>query len=204
MCPPANAALLATLQHRDLVAALYRAAYRVGVRITTGARVKTVVPPAGGTSSPRASITLAAGRRFAAHVVTGADGGHSSIRQQIAHTHAGRAQPVPRDISSYQGIVSRRFLQRDPELNRADVLHGTPIWCGSDRGLLGVSRSLHPGAERDAWRAILVRTVRDGVPPAEQWEHISQVWAYNGIGAADEWWIKWGVLRGHALFANAS
>ena len=35
-----------------------------------------------------------------------------------------------------------------------------------------------------------------------QWQGISHVWTYNGVDAADDWWVEWGLLRERALLSN--
>lgn len=60
--------------------------------------------------------------------------------------------------------------------------------------------SLPPGAERDARDVGMRASLQTGVEQwdegmlLEQWEQISQEFGYNARDAAEEWWLKWGML----------
>ena len=117
-----------------MIEVLHRAALREGVRISTGATVKTVTPPAEAALKPRPSVTLTDGRTFDGHVIIGADGAYSGVRRTIETVSVA---PTPRGMICYSGIVPIEFLEQDPDLKNPDILRGTPVLCGSSRGMIG-------------------------------------------------------------------
>jgi salicylate hydroxylase len=69
--------------------------------------------------------------------------------------------------------------------------------------------TLPPGPEREKRNREMRPTLErqgatwDDVACADQWSEISHIWLYNGIDAADEWWLEWGLLRERALLSDA-
>ncbi|KAI0031282.1 FAD/NAD-P-binding domain-containing protein [Vararia minispora EC-137] len=69
--------------------------------------------------------------------------------------------------------------------------------------------TLPPGPEKQARDEAMRHTLAqehatwDDVECEKQWSQISHIWLYDGIDAADEWWLQWGLLREHALLAES-
>ncbi|KAI0057457.1 FAD/NAD-P-binding domain-containing protein [Artomyces pyxidatus] len=63
-----------------------------------------------------------------------------------------------------------------------------------------------PGPERTARNAHMRKSLEVGSNHWDegalegQWAEISEVWGYDAIDAADDWWVQWGVLRERALY----
>ncbi|VDB96157.1 unnamed protein product [Peniophora sp. CBMAI 1063] len=69
---------------------------------------------------------------------------------------------------------------------------------------------LPPGPERDRRDKQMAGTLQmrgqtgwDYEFLEQQWNGISHVWTYNGVDAAESWWVEWGILAERAQLSNA-
>lgn len=70
---------------------------------------------------------------------------------------------------------------------------------------------LPPGPARDARDQQMAGTLKmrgqtgwDYEFLEQQWQGISYVWTYNGVDAADEWWVEWGSMAERAQGVDMS
>ncbi|KAJ3564100.1 hypothetical protein NP233_g8513 [Leucocoprinus birnbaumii] len=97
-------------------------------------------------------------------------------------SHLSSRDQIPQLLEAFQEIRQARCLQVQESESRNAMLVTLPP--GEDREMrdAGMARSLQ------------VDTTWDDSMLREQWEEIGEVFGYNATEAAEDWWIKWGVL----------
>ncbi|KAF9231523.1 hypothetical protein BU15DRAFT_90889 [Melanogaster broomeanus] len=101
---------------------------------------------------------------------------HLRSRDQIA-TFLTAFQDLREDrcasvVNSEQGNLCFQMLPHGPQQEQRDNAMRT--WLAEGRGVFAMG------------------------PPAEQWEHVRELFGYDAEDQADDWWVNWGLLRERA------
>ncbi|KAI0046016.1 FAD/NAD(P)-binding domain-containing protein [Auriscalpium vulgare] len=104
-------------------------------------------------------------------------------------------------LRSLDQIPTLLYAYQDLRQPRAELLHRLELTNAS-------LCMFPPGPERDARNLHMRKSLAVGSKHWDegalegQWAEISEVWGYNAIDAADDWWVQWGVLRERALYSE--
>ncbi|KAF8845147.1 FAD/NAD(P)-binding domain-containing protein [Paxillus ammoniavirescens] len=122
------------MQYQDLGEILFKAAKDAGVNFELELTVTSVQSDP---DQPR--LTLSDGRTLAAHVIIGADGPRSIVRETIN----GPAEETLEGHTVYVASISRNQLKDDPELYELTAYHSDRreylAWTGENRHALGLT-----------------------------------------------------------------
>ncbi|XP_006462114.1 hypothetical protein AGABI2DRAFT_206335 [Agaricus bisporus var. bisporus H97] len=93
------------------------------------------------------------------------------------------SEQIPQFLEAFCDIRHERCkLVQSSELRNAMLVTLPP---GEDRDLRNEGMKLSLKTVGDSWDDSMLR---------EQWDEIGEVFGYNAIEAAEDWWIKWGAL----------
>ncbi|KAF9221336.1 FAD/NAD(P)-binding domain-containing protein [Gyrodon lividus] len=122
------------MQYQDLCEILFKAAEDAGVNFELELTVTSVQSDP---DQPR--ITLSDGRTLAAHMIIGADGPRSIVREMIN----GPVEETLEGHSVYVASISRDQLRDDPELYELTAYHPDQpdylVWTGENRHVVGLT-----------------------------------------------------------------
>ncbi|KAG9312971.1 hypothetical protein JVU11DRAFT_6407 [Chiua virens] len=123
------------IQYRDLCQILFDAARTAGVHFEFQRTVTSVRP-----DPRRPRIILSDGRTMAAHVIIGADGTRSVVRETI---NGPMEEDTPEGHCVYLGSIPRALLKDDPELYEFTAYNPEDpdykIWTGDNRHALALT-----------------------------------------------------------------
>ncbi|KAI0319247.1 hypothetical protein OF83DRAFT_832260 [Amylostereum chailletii] len=101
-------------------------------------------------------------------------------------------------LDSLDQIPSLLYAYQDLRQGRAEVLN----LLGLSNASVAMAAKPHSKVGNTLVRLIMQNGDPDEAPlpdPMTAWDEVEEVWGYSAIDDADEWWVRWGRLRQHAL-----